>query len=528
MGSLRLCLVGSEQQENLGLRYLAAAAEQAGHDVTVVSMEGRAELATAAAAVKAAEPALVGLNMAFQHTVDDYLELARRLREQGFTGHLTCGGQVPTFNHSQLLDEEPALDTAVRFEGETTLVELLDALAAGRPPADLPGLVWREDGVPVVGPPRPLCGRLDELPVPKRQPEPFRIGGVPMAFVITGRGCPSDCSYCCLNAFTRAAGGASLRLRDPEAVAAEIAALRTERGVRVLVLQDDVFILPSERRAIERMDAIGAALRRRGIDDVLFWAKGRPDDITAPVLEAARRLGVIHLFLGVEHAVAERLRYLGRSHQPADNQRALQLCADHGIRPSFNLMLFDPDCALEDVAATIDFGAEHLQATWNICRTEIYSGTRLRDRLEAEGRLVGTYRSYGYQIRDERAEVMFRVLRASMQERAFACDSVINRVISLSFARQVQLALFPGGSADALSRFVDELRDDLYGDTVAVLRQALALAAEADLSDRAAIHEATAALALEVARRDGLLGQRADDLWQRLTVRGTMGLAREP
>jgi anaerobic magnesium-protoporphyrin IX monomethyl ester cyclase len=526
MTPLRLCLVGSEQQENLGLRYLAAAAEQAGHEVTVIALETRDDVAAVAEAVLVAEPAVVGLSIAFQHAIGDYLALAQLLRDRGYAGHLTCGGQVPTFCHLELLTDSPALDTVVRFEGEQTLVELLDRVATGRPPRDMAGLAWRAGGKPTAGPPRPLFPTLDALPFPKRQPQPFLIGGIPMAFVLTARGCPSDCSYCCLAAFNRAAGGASLRLRDPEAVAAEIALLRQERGVRVVVVQDDVFILPSERRSIERMDALAEALSRRGVDDVLFWVKGRPDDITAPVLEAATRLGVIHLFLGVENAAEARLRYLGRTHGPADNQRALALCADHAIRPSFNLMLFDPDCRLDDVATTIDFGARHQNATWNICRTEIYSGTRLQAQLASEGRLDGSYRSYGYRIGDVRAEVMFRILRACLHERAFACDSLINRLISLSFGRQVQLVLCPGAGAEAMSRRVDELCVEVYGDTVALLRRVVAFVAEAKLSDRQAVNEMTAELAMETLRRDAAWGQRTGDLWQHMTARGSRLMAR--
>ena len=98
-------------------------------------------------------------------------------------------------------------------------------------------------------------------------------------------------------------------------------------------------------------------------------------------------MGTIHLFLGVESASAERLGYLGRTHEPTHNESAIAACRAANIVPSFNFMLFDPDSSLDDVEASLSLAERHLDLPWNGCRTEIYSGTALRDRLEAEGRL---------------------------------------------------------------------------------------------------------------------------------------------
>jgi len=66
------------------------------------------------------------------------------------------------------------------------------------------------------------------------------------------------------------------------------------------------------------------------------------------------------MFLGVESASAVRLDYLGRTHLPLHNRSAIAVCKDHGITPSFNFMLFDPDCSLDDIDATLDLAEQHL------------------------------------------------------------------------------------------------------------------------------------------------------------------------
>jgi hypothetical protein len=351
---------------------------------------------------------------------------------------------------------------------------------------------------------------------------------VPIAFILSSRGCTDSCSYCSISAFSRDAGGPAFRMRDAQAVADEVAYLYRELEIRTFFVQDDLFILGSERASVTRVEAITAALRARGVTDAAFWVKGRPDSISPAVLQALRTMGVLHVFLGVENAVDQRLAYLGRSHRHDDNCRAIRLCREHGIVPSFNLMLFDPDCSLEDVAHTLSFARETIDLPWNMCRTEIYSGTPLLQRLTNEGRLAGDYRSYGYRMRDPRAELMFRVLRVALHERAFAFDSLLNRLISLSFARQLHERFFPGRESRHLSDETFALMRTVHEDTLQILQQAFAIAETPGSLDAAAVQREAVAMALAASRRDLDWYARAGQLWEYCHVRGRHLTAQSP
>jgi len=517
---LTAVLVGPSLQGNLALEYLESSVEAAGHLVRLVSFESRAEAPACTRAILELAPDLVGLSITFQCSIEDHLELARRLRRAGYAGHLTCGGHVPTFCFAEILREAREIDTVVRHEGELTLVEVLDALARGEEPRGIPGLVWREDGDVVAGPPRPLLQDLDALPRPSRRRRPFVVGGAPMAVMLTSRGCIGECAYCCLRAFGADAGGRRFRMRGVDAIADEIAAAHRDLGVRVIILQDDLFILPGERKSVERMEAIARALETRGVGRLAFWIKGRPDTLTPAVAQAAAAMGAIHVFLGVENAASGRLRYLGRTHTRADSERAIVNCRDAGMRASFNIMLFDPDCTLEEIRENIDFGEQFLDLTWNVCRTEIYPGTILLERLRAEGRLRGDWRAYGYLMRDPRAEMMFRVLRVCFDQRAFTGESLLNRLINLSFARHVHEALLPGPSAAAASGRVDALLQEVYRDTVDALREVAAFAAGAGFDDAQRSRDFAVETAMSINERDNLRSARADELAALLDARG--------
>jgi radical SAM superfamily enzyme YgiQ (UPF0313 family) len=522
---LWVVLVGPIQQENLALQYLAASARRAGHLAEVVAYNDRADLDSAVRAVMSKQPDVVGLGIAFQNHIEDYIALMRALRPNGFRGHLTCGGHVPTFCYAELLRDVPDLDTAVRHEGEETLVEMLASLSRGEPPRGIAGLVWREGDRVVAGPVRRPVVDLDSLAPPIRTAEPYVVGGLIVDFLITARGCVGECHYCSIAAFTSEVG-IPFRLRKPEPVAEEIAAVYHERGARVMFVQDDLFVLPSEKKTVERVERLSEGLRRRGVSDAVFWVKGRPETITPKVCQALREMGTIHMFLGVENASSKRLDYLGRTHLPIHNQSAIAICRAHGITPSFNFMLFDPDCTLDDIAATLDMAQEHLDLPWNVCRTEVYSGTALRALLETEGRLEGDYRSYGYRMRDERAEVMFRVLRVCLHERALACESLLNRLISLSFARQLHEQFFPGPTTDRLCEAIKELSVAVRRDTADVLRRVFDFSTSANLRDKDAVRKFAVSEALSINSRDLAWRTRTEDLWERLNARGFELMAR--
>jgi anaerobic magnesium-protoporphyrin IX monomethyl ester cyclase len=521
---MKAVLVGPVQQENLALQYLAAAALRAGHQAHLVGYSYRHDLDRAVEEVLALKPDLVGLGMAFQNNIADYMMFMQGVRARGFRGHLTCGGHVPTFCYRELLRDEPGLDTAVRHEAEETIVEMLDQLERGESPHDIAGLVWRSGDDIVMGPVRKPIVHLDALPIPRRSALPFTVGGLIVDFVITARGCVGECHYCSIAAFS-SEGGVPFRLRKPEAVAAEIASQYHERGARVIFVQDDLFILPSERKAVERIERIRAELTRLDVGDVVFWIKGRPETLTDRVCRAAREMGAIHLFTGVENASEARLDYLGRTHLPVHNISAIERCLEHGITPSFNFMLFDPDCSLEDVEASIELAERYVDLPWNVCRTEVYSGTQLRERLAAEDRLEGDYRSYGYRMRDARAEAMFRILRVAFHERALAISSLLNRLISLSFARQLHEHFFPGQVTEGLSRDIRALTHAVRRDTLERLRSILQFARSEDPRDKKRLRAFAVSQALSIGSFDAPLRIKAGHLWLALHARGWQAMA---
>ncbi|GLS20330.1 hypothetical protein GCM10007874_33470 [Labrys miyagiensis] len=89
----------------------------------------------------------------------------------GITSHSTIGGHYPSLCHDELLQNFPEIDSVVRYEGEETLIELVDKLRAGQDWRDIDGIAYMRDAEVMATQARALVPDLDALPFPYR---PFK------------------------------------------------------------------------------------------------------------------------------------------------------------------------------------------------------------------------------------------------------------------------------------------------------------------------------------------------------------------
>ncbi|MBI4705836.1 MAG: cobalamin B12-binding domain-containing protein [Deltaproteobacteria bacterium] len=247
---MHIHLVGADLEENLALGILAAVAERQGHGATVLCFNDDSDRAAVVGAVTRAQPELVGLSVQFQHRSREFLNLARALRQAGYRGHVTAGGQFPTRAYREVLEGGHGVDSVVLYDGEETLAELLAALDRGSALGEVPGLaLCGGDGRAWRTPARALVRDLDAVPHAKRYRPHSRHVGVPFIPITGGRGCWGRCTYCSISAVYRDArehGPARLlRLRSPESLAEEMAALwHAAGGKAIFCFHDENLLLP--------------------------------------------------------------------------------------------------------------------------------------------------------------------------------------------------------------------------------------------------------------------------------------------
>jgi anaerobic magnesium-protoporphyrin IX monomethyl ester cyclase len=490
---MQVLLVGAELEENLALRYLASALEARGHTCTFASFDRSADRNAVVEAVKRERPGVVGMSMTFQFRAREFGALAGALRAEGFRGHITVGGHFPTFAYREVLDAFPAIDTVVRHEGEETLPELCESLALGGGAERLSairGLAWREAGGRVVAnDTRPLIADLDSLPFPKRFGEPQMHLGIPAAFIVGSRGCYGHCTFCCIHAYLRAAGGPKYRLRSADNVAAEMADLRHTRGARMFVFHDDDFFTRDHERDLARVTSLRDALEARGVRDVALVVKARPDDVDEQVFAVLEEIGLLRVYLGIEAGSTSGLRVLGRGVDLAENHRALRFLRDRGIYTCFNMLVFDPESTIGSLRESFGFLRQYPTVPMNFCRTEIYVGTPLMTMLEREGRLRGDVFGWDYSIREPAAERAFRVFASAFLDRNFRCDGLMNSTLGLGYHLHLAQTFYPGTVTRTLRELVDGVTRNVNFDCVSRMESILDFAATSASEDPAAFED---------------------------------------
>lgn len=408
-------LVGFKRLGNLGLGYLAATLQSQGYAVAVVDFEDPPEAILAA--IRASDPVLVGFSLIFQFYVDRFERLAAFLRAAGVDCHFTIGGHFPSLSPGPTLELMPQLDSIVRFEGELTLLELVDLLSVGADWWTIDGIVYRDGERIVANPDRPLLANLDELPLPHRVVDTRRILGRGTTQLVASRGCARTCSFCSIHMFYRSAPGKVVRTRSPRAVAREMRMLHDELGVSVLLFQDDDF--PIFGKVWHRWcRELLAAIREEDLVGRVLWKINcRADAVDPELLAQMRDAGLYLVYMGLESGSDAGLRTLHKQTTVEQNERAVEILKQLGINFDFGFMMLDPSSTFASVRENVAFLRRIVgdgSAAAEFCRMIPYDGTPIKDELALSGRLRGDVLSPDYDFLDPRLEAFYQQVNEAL------------------------------------------------------------------------------------------------------------------
>jgi radical SAM superfamily enzyme YgiQ (UPF0313 family) len=440
VGRGRIALVGFEDQDNLGLRYLSSALRTAGHETRIVKLG--AGMAPVVEQICAFRPDVVGFSLIFQYMLPAFADLIGSLRRQGLFSHFTIGGHYPSFEPGATLEAIPELDSVVRFEGEDTLVELTAAVLSGRDWREVAGIAFRLDGESRTSAARIGRRDLDSFPWPDRDDIPYERQRLPTASVLGGRGCPWVCAFCSIITFYEGNGTKGRRRRDPVQVVNEVEHLHKRRGVKVILWQDDDF-LAGGRAGVRWAHAIADECVRRGLHRHLRWKIScRSDEIRPGVLEPLVEAGLTHVYLGVESGDADSLIRLNKHLTPDVHLRAADILRSLGLSFDFGFMLLEPWSTLATVRSNLEFLRRFVgdgAAVVCFCRTLPYAGTPIADRLAAEGRLHHADLEADYQFEDPRLDTFYEWLLGTFAERNHTSRGTVNLLRILQFESRLRL-----------------------------------------------------------------------------------------
>jgi radical SAM superfamily enzyme YgiQ (UPF0313 family) len=363
----------------IGLDYVAGAIADR-HEVRILDLYATGGATTLPAAVNEFAPDVVGLSLRNVDSSDGanvvdftvgYRAVVRAIRA-ATNAPLVLGGSAFNIYPCELLNALQA-DFGIYGEGEVFSV-LLDRLAAGRDPGDVPGLV-RRDGRAAAphwwpGSIARSFQRHGAVAAPY-----LRLGG--MLNLQTKRGCPFRCVYCTYPLIE----GAALRRFDPQEVAETALALQ-HAGAAYLFITDSSF-----NADVEHNLAVAAAFRRVGLS-IPWGAFFTPIPMPADYYARLAGSGLSHVEYGTDALDDTVLQALGKPFRVNDVVQNHRQARQAGLHVAHYFTLGAPGETAVTLAATLD-QADRIGdgAFFFFCGVRVYPGTEIHARAVAEGQL---------------------------------------------------------------------------------------------------------------------------------------------
>jgi radical SAM superfamily enzyme YgiQ (UPF0313 family) len=306
----------------------------------------------------------------------DVATLRARLRPHT-AAPVVVGGSGFSLFPEQLLALTEA-DFGICGPGEASLVALLTALRQGSDYRQIPGLVYRENGVirrNPAGPHQPGWA-LDEADRPPPLAAHYlQVSG--MLNVQTQRGCPFRCCYCTYPLIE----GKRYASRPADLVAEEFGQVQ-RLGARYVFLADSVFNSSNEHVA-----AVCEALLRRKAG-VAWGCFLRPQGVTLEMMQLMARAGLAHIEFGSDSFCDEVLAAYGKDFTFEDIRQASEAARRAQVDFCHFLIAGGPGETQVTLAATFANSRELTGAViMAVVGMRIYPGTALFARALAEQRI---------------------------------------------------------------------------------------------------------------------------------------------
>lgn len=360
--------------EPLGLGYLAAMLEDLAKVEIVDSIVEN--LSTNECVKRIADSDVVGIS-AVTSNIHTALNLAEQVKKLDPDKKVILGGIHPSLLSHEMLQNE-SVDLVVIGEGEWTIRNVF----TNQPLKKIAGIAYRQNGKIRMNQPDPLESDLDVFPFPARhllkmkKYKPFLYLKKPVHSLISSRGCPFTCTYCC-----RDISGKKYRVRSPENVVKEIRVLVEDYGAREVAFQDPVFGL--SKKWTRKFSKLLVAEKI----DVIWSALTRVDLIDQERAELMKKSGCWMLYFGIEAGNQQLLDIMKKRTSLNMIRKAVKTVSRANIKTWGSFMFAlpgeNPVLAQETLdfakSLPLDFASFHL--------TTPFLGTELRKNVDKWGQL---------------------------------------------------------------------------------------------------------------------------------------------
>lgn len=293
------------------------------------------------------EPDVIGISVVAVNQVIPAFTLAKLLKEKLPSIHIVLGGAWCTHLHNVLPQKYPLfkwIDSIVFYEGEHSLLKLVENLRLHKDLKTVPNLIYKDEGKVHVNS-FDYQQDLNLLPTPDFDDFPLNdydfVGTIPLQ---GSRGCSWHlCAFCSYPVIDP-----TYRRRDPELILKDINTLIKKFAAREFSFTDSVF----EPQHINR---ISASLLKHNIKTKWRGFARFDAKLTPHILKQMSAAGCQILIWGLESGCKRILKLIRKGSSPALISRILKDSANAGIHNRACIIYGFPTETLDEVQTTIQF-----------------------------------------------------------------------------------------------------------------------------------------------------------------------------
>lgn len=389
------------------------------------------------------KPDIIGIS-SLTASADEAYSLIKFLKANFFNVPVIFGGAHVSCFPKQIIEAVPMVDCLCYGEGEETFQKIVESVEKyGSIRKDIAGTWIRdEQGEFIKNLPAQPIMNIDELPPPAfglyhydiYMPLPLQYKKLPVANIITSRGCPwGRCTFC----FESGRASQKYRRHSPRRVVREIEILVKEFGVKEITFWDDNFLV-NEAWVHEFCDL----LDQSGLD-IPWSACGRVNTVTKSMLERSKKSGLWCIFYGFETGNADLLLRIKKGATLEQARQAVKWTKDLEIDIRGSFMLALPGETPEKAWNTINFAKElgisfaQFLLTYPEWGTELYDDAIDNGYIDKlyKGRTTPTYIPAGYKDAEEVREMQKKAYHSFYFQPAFLWKH-FRRLKSLDIIKQ--------------------------------------------------------------------------------------------
>ncbi len=362
----------------LGLAYLAAFLNR-DHEVDIYNYNGKEfkqSIKSFLTSIKIKKPDLIGISFNSFNRWGAF-KLLRQIKKIDKEIVIVLGGVHPSTLYSQVFKYfYKDLDFIIQSEGESSLLNLCQAIEHRRELSSISGLVYKDgNGGIVANKVTKLVNDLDELSLPNYSYAAEEIKQKGIAYLISSRGCPVNCSFCSTSSFW----GQNVRMNSPERIGLEVEHVK-RMGAKRVFFYDDTFNL-----GVERTIRIAETLRNL---DVEYAIQCRVTPVNEEMVAKLADSGCRHITWGVETLSESMLSKINKKITRELVKKAFDICAKFTDRMTTSAFFCvgTPGETEATIKETIDYANVNIRSTHGPGASMLYvlPGTKIYSELIKE------------------------------------------------------------------------------------------------------------------------------------------------